>query len=216
MADVPLALGAALEGRFARALDIEGEDPPGPRDAGADQRPRRPPRGRPLGRGRRRRHPGGGELRELDAHLTVTGWGDVPRSDIPDASADVLIGCWTSFRGPDAAEFAEAARILRPGGRLLVLHDYGRDDVSKLLGSGRSTGRGADAMGHSSVANERNPPSSRASRSAIPVGTTQRAGSDPRTGMGVRPQNLWSSLRSRSRDSRCSRLKAGGMCPTFA
>ena len=29
---------------------------------------------------------------------------------------------------------AEAARILRPGGRLLALHDYGRDDVSRLHG----------------------------------------------------------------------------------
>ena len=28
----------------------------------------------------------------------------------------------------------EAARVLRPGGRLLVLHDYGRDDVSRLRG----------------------------------------------------------------------------------
>ena len=29
---------------------------------------------------------------------------------------------------------AEAGRILRPGGRLLVVHDYGRDDVSRLRG----------------------------------------------------------------------------------
>ena len=29
---------------------------------------------------------------------------------------------------------ASAARVLRRGGRLLVLHDYGRDDVSRLRG----------------------------------------------------------------------------------
>ena len=28
----------------------------------------------------------------------------------------------------------EAGRVLRPGGRLLVLHDYGRDEVSRLRG----------------------------------------------------------------------------------
>ncbi len=27
-----------------------------------------------------------------------------------------------------------AARVIRPGGRLLVVHDYGRDDVSRLRG----------------------------------------------------------------------------------
>jgi hypothetical protein len=34
----------------------------------------------------------------------------------------------------DAAELAAADRVLRPGGRLLVVHDYGRDDVSQLRG----------------------------------------------------------------------------------
>jgi hypothetical protein len=29
---------------------------------------------------------------------------------------------------------AEARRVLRAGGRLLVVHDYGRDDVSRLRG----------------------------------------------------------------------------------
>jgi hypothetical protein len=55
----------------------------------------------------------------------------------PDASADIVVSCWSSFRGPDEAEVHEADRILRPGGRLLVLHDYGRDDVSRLLPADR-------------------------------------------------------------------------------
>ncbi len=37
------------------------------------------------------------------------------------------------------AELRDATRILRPGGRLLVFHDYGRDDASALL---------ADEAGH--------------------------------------------------------------------
>lgn len=51
-----------------------------------------------------------------------------------EASADVVIGLWSAFRGVDPAEMAEVDRVLRPEGRLLVVHDYGRDDVSHLLG----------------------------------------------------------------------------------
>jgi hypothetical protein len=55
-------------------------------------------------------------------------------SDAAPASADVLVVPWSALRGPDAAELAAAERLLRPGGRLLVVHDYGRDDVSRLFG----------------------------------------------------------------------------------
>jgi SAM-dependent methyltransferase len=133
MADVPLELDAALEGRLARALDVEGKIPQALETLG-------PVTGRDVLLVDGGANGGGADgirakqLRELDARLTVTGWGELPRPDIADASADVLIGCWTSFRGPIAAELHEAARILRPGGRLLALHDYGRDDVSRLLG----------------------------------------------------------------------------------
>ena len=53
---------------------------------------------------------------------------------IPDASVDAVIGLWSAFRAPADADAAEADRILRPGGRLLIVHDYGRDDVSRILG----------------------------------------------------------------------------------
>ena len=53
---------------------------------------------------------------------------------LPDAAADAIVSIWSGFRGADPAEVAEADRVLRPGGRLLVVHDYGRDDVSRLRG----------------------------------------------------------------------------------
>lgn len=60
--------------------------------------------------------------------------GEPAATGLPDASVDVVVGLWSAFRAPAEAEAAEADRILRPGGRLLVVHDYGRDDVSRLVG----------------------------------------------------------------------------------
>ena len=50
-----------------------------------------------------------------------------------DATVDIVL---TSLIEPDDASqpaIAEAQRILRPGGRLIVIAHYGRDDVSALL-----------------------------------------------------------------------------------
>ena len=52
--------------------------------------------------------------------------------DVPDESLDAVVTLWTAFRGVAAPDLDEADRVLRPGGRLLVVHDYGRDDVSGL------------------------------------------------------------------------------------
>jgi hypothetical protein len=56
------------------------------------------------------------------------------RLPVDDASADVVLGLWSAFRGVDPRETIEVDRVLRPGGRHLAVHDYGRDDVSRLLG----------------------------------------------------------------------------------
>jgi hypothetical protein len=49
-----------------------------------------------------------------------------------DASLDAVVTLWTGFRGVDPTDLAEADRVLRADGRLIVVHDYGRDDVSTL------------------------------------------------------------------------------------
>ncbi len=67
----------------------------------------------------------------------VLGCGEPAATGLPAASADVVVAFWSAFRGPEHAEVAEAERVLRPGGRLLVVHDYGRDDMSSLLGEDR-------------------------------------------------------------------------------
>ncbi len=59
------------------------------------------------------------------------------RLNAADASADVVLGLWSAFRGVDAATLAEVDRVLRPEGRHLVVHDYGRDDVSRLYAAER-------------------------------------------------------------------------------
>jgi len=123
MADLPIELDAALAGTLAHALDVEGKIPRALEALG-------PVAGRDvvLVDG----VPGGiraSQLEALGARVTVG-----PLSTAASSSADVIVGCWTSFRGPAPDDVAAAARILRPGGRLLVVHDYGRDDVSRLRG----------------------------------------------------------------------------------
>jgi hypothetical protein len=76
-----------------------------------------------------------GRWRAAAARLTnVESLLDAGARALPEASADTMVCAWSAFRGVDPAELAAADRILRPGGRLLVVHDYGRDDVSRLRG----------------------------------------------------------------------------------
>jgi len=72
-----------------------------------------------------------GRLAAANARIVPVAFED-RRLPLEDGSVDVVAAAWRSFRGVDAGELAEADRVLRPGGRLLVLHDYGRDDISHL------------------------------------------------------------------------------------
>lgn len=127
MADFPIDLADGLADRLVRVLDVEGKIPRALEALG-------PVADRDVllldGSGGLR----AGQLRELGARVEVMAPSESRASAVADASADVLVALWSSFRGVEAAEMEEAARIVRPGGRLLVVHDYGRDDVSALRG----------------------------------------------------------------------------------
>jgi SAM-dependent methyltransferase len=129
MADYPIELDAALAGKLARALDVEAKIPRALEALGPVAR-----RDVYLVDGQA----GGSRATQLEAigaKVVVGGPIDgSPAAGVADASVDVVVGCWTPFRGVVADEMAEVARILRPGGRLLAVHDYGRDDVSRLHG----------------------------------------------------------------------------------
>jgi SAM-dependent methyltransferase len=127
VSDLPLDLGGALSARLGDALDVEAKIPRALETLG-------PVAERDVllldGAGGLR----AGQLEGLGARVTVTSApGPVP-FEADDASADVIVGCWSTFRAAPEDEIADARRILRPGGRLLVVHDYGRDDVARLLG----------------------------------------------------------------------------------
>ncbi len=132
MADLPFTPAApGLAERLFACLDVEGKIPRaldalGPIaarevlliDGPDDPAPRRSEQLAGLG----------GQVRTA----SITDDGRLP--DAEDGSADVVVGLWSTFRAPDAACLAEVDRVLRPDGRLLVLLDYGRDDVSRLRG----------------------------------------------------------------------------------
>lgn len=129
MADLPFPLDPTLARTLGLALDIEGKIPRALDSLG------------PIG-GRDVVLVGGGEaeserLTRLGARLVQVepfGAGDRARWPIPDASADAVVASWSAFRGVEPHELAEAERVLRVDGRLLVIHDYGRDDVARLRG----------------------------------------------------------------------------------
>ena len=125
MADLPFDLPPGLAERLATALDVEAKIPRaldalGP-IAGRDVALVDPGEGLMAAR-----------LESLGARIRGAVVDANGRIDLPDGGADVVVSCWSAFRGVDPSELAEAGRILRHGGRLLVVHDYGRDDVSRL------------------------------------------------------------------------------------
>jgi SAM-dependent methyltransferase len=69
------------------------------------------------------------------ARITSAASGKPFRLPVADMAVDVVLGLWSAFRGVHRAELKEVDRVLKPGGRHLVVHDYGRDDVSRLFGA---------------------------------------------------------------------------------
>ncbi len=127
MSDLPVSLPRDLEPTFVGALDRAGKlvaalaalGPVADRDVLVIDA-----RGGPIVEG----------LTASGARVTSI---DLPRPfrlPVEDASSDVVLGLWSAFRGVDRAETVEVDRVLRPGGRHLAVHDYGRDDVSRLHG----------------------------------------------------------------------------------
>ena len=51
---------------------------------------------------------------------------------LPQGQADAVVALWSQFAVPGSAFVAAAEKLLRPTGRLLLVHDYGRDDVWNL------------------------------------------------------------------------------------
>jgi hypothetical protein len=127
VSDLPVSLPGELEAAFIRALDqagklvaaIEALGPIADRDVLVIDAS-----GGPIIDG----------LIEAGARLTSVPAASPFGIDAAAGSADVVLGLWSAFRGVVRNELAEVDRVLRPGGRHLVVHDYGRDDVSRLYG----------------------------------------------------------------------------------
>lgn len=131
MPDLSAALPTTeLEDAFLRVVDVEGKLIAALEDLG-------PVAGRDVilldaGRGFRQR-----QLAEIGARVTAVAF-PAPTdeaaalarlAELPAGDADVVVVPWSELAAPGSAFIAETERLLRPGGRLLLVHDYGRDDV---------------------------------------------------------------------------------------
>lgn len=129
MADLPFPLDPDLAMTLGRAIDVEGKIPRALDSLG-------PIAGRDVllvGAGAAETQ----RLAALGARLTPVDPIAVDSSatwSLPDESTDAVVASWSAFRGVEQHELAEAERVLRPDGRLLVIHDYGRDDIARLRG----------------------------------------------------------------------------------
>ena len=128
VADLPIDLGGTLNERLARCLDTEGKIPRALEALGPVSDRDVLLVGTPGGLRER-------QLADLGARVLVA-----PDADQPLAAARTMArstsssGCGRASAAPPARGDARPSASSRPDGRLLVLHDYGRDDVSRLRG----------------------------------------------------------------------------------
>jgi hypothetical protein len=127
VSDLPVALRPDLALRLAGALDRESKIVRGLESLG-------PIAGRDVLVVDAEHSSIGEGLAALGARLVHAPLSKPLRLAAADGSADVVVGLWSAFRGIVTGELAEVDRVLRPDGRLLVVHDYGRDEVSRLFG----------------------------------------------------------------------------------
>jgi SAM-dependent methyltransferase len=127
MPDLPIAIAEPqVEQAFLRVVDPEGKIPAALEALG-------PVAGRDVvvldgGNGFRVR-----QLEEIGARVASFRWpladADAERLAGWVGRADTVVVPWSEMAEPRSRFIAEASALLRPGGRLLILHDYGRDDV---------------------------------------------------------------------------------------
>jgi hypothetical protein len=134
MPDLSAALPTTeLEEAFLRVVDSEGKLTAALEDLG-------PVAGRDVvlldaGRGFRER-----QLSEIGARVTPVAFPDsldepavlAQLAELPAAGADTVVVPWSEMATPGSPFLIAAERLLRPCGRLLLVHDYGRDDVWSL------------------------------------------------------------------------------------
>lgn len=125
MADIPFDLAEPLAQRLRAIADIEGKIPRALEALGPLATRRVGFLDVPAGRLLDALCADAAEAASLPA-------GDPLRFERADGSLDAIVSLWSGFGGVDEVSLAEADRVLAPGGRLLVVHDYGRDDVSAL------------------------------------------------------------------------------------
>lgn len=125
MADIPFELSAPLAQRLRAAVDLEGKIPIALETLG-------PLTDRRVGFFD---VPAGQLLDTICARASeavAIPPAEPLRIERPDESLDAIVSLWSGFRGVDPTSLAEVDRVLTPNGRLLVVHDYGRDEVSAL------------------------------------------------------------------------------------
>jgi hypothetical protein len=129
VADLPVALSRPdLSARLLSIVDVDGKLPRALDELG-------PLRGRDvliLDDGSPTR---AAQIEAVGARARSVGIGEL--HSVAERSADVVVAPGAAFVAGDPAfeeQLAAAERVARPGGRLLVVQDYGRDDVRELIG----------------------------------------------------------------------------------